>query len=223
MIPRIVGHRGSPHDAPENTLASFQAALAAGARGVELDVRLSADDVVVVHHDAQLGRILEGSERIEDMRAAELHARGVPFLSQLLPLPLWFDVEIKGDADNASQLPAHVHETVRAAGAQERVLVTSFDHELADQYARLSGSPAGMIVPYAPEPRDVESYPRLRTVAIAEDAALPETIASLRAQGRDVLVWTVNDGKSALALLRAGADGIITDRPGPMMRALELA
>ena len=49
--PLVLGHRGASHACPENTLAAFAQARAFGADGVELDVRRTADDRLVVHHD----------------------------------------------------------------------------------------------------------------------------------------------------------------------------
>lgn len=57
---RLVGHRGAAGLAPENTLASIDAALAAGADGVEVDVRLTVDGVLVLMHDPDLGRTTDG-------------------------------------------------------------------------------------------------------------------------------------------------------------------
>ena len=77
-----IAHRGGAALMPENTLAAFQNAIALGADGAELDVQLSADGVVVVHHDPRLnpgycrdagGRWLNGqTPRIKDLRFAEL-------------------------------------------------------------------------------------------------------------------------------------------------------
>lgn len=217
--PRVIGHRGSPREAPENTLASFEAAHRAGAHAVELDVRLTADERVVIHHDDALGRIIAGEGSIEALESAILVAKGIPLLSSVLRSPLLVDVEIKADAANAGALPAAVLDVVRREGALDRVLVTSFDHELADEYARLAGRPAGMIVPYPPE-EELASFPRLTFVALAADAALPEVIQACVRASRRVLVWTVNDEASARAHLARGASGIITDRPGPLVRSL---
>ncbi|MBU1984691.1 glycerophosphodiester phosphodiesterase [bacterium] len=52
--PLILGHRGAPHSAPENSLESFRIALAAGADGIELDVQITGDGVLVAHHDGSL-------------------------------------------------------------------------------------------------------------------------------------------------------------------------
>lgn len=217
--PRVVGHRGSPREATENTLASFRAA-ARHVDAIELDARLSADGVVVVHHDAQLGRVMAGEGRVEDVDAATLLALGIPRLADVLALDLLLDVEMKADAANAHELPARVHAELTRHAAAQRALVTSFDWELADAYARLANAPAGAIVPYAPEPGEMAAFDRLAFVALAEDAALPEVMAQLAKEGKRVLVWTVNDERAAARLLAQGASGIITDRPGPLARSL---
>jgi len=68
----VIGHRGSAGTAPENTLPSFQAAAAAGADMIELDVRLAADNVLVVHHDMSLRRTTGIRRRVRDVKANEI-------------------------------------------------------------------------------------------------------------------------------------------------------
>ncbi|HKQ97182.1 MAG TPA: glycerophosphodiester phosphodiesterase family protein, partial [Candidatus Polarisedimenticolia bacterium] len=58
--PLLIGHRGASAHAPENTLASFERALHDGADWIECDVRLSADDVPIILHDATLDRTTDG-------------------------------------------------------------------------------------------------------------------------------------------------------------------
>jgi glycerophosphoryl diester phosphodiesterase len=70
--PLIIGHRGAAAVAPENTMAAFQEAIAAGADGIEFDVRLSRDGVPVVIHDSTLRRTARLSSRIADLTWAEL-------------------------------------------------------------------------------------------------------------------------------------------------------
>lgn len=220
VVPRVIGHRGSPREAPENTLASFRAAWAAGARAFELDVRLTKDDALVVHHDAQLGRIVGGAGFIEALPRAQLPA-AVPTLAEVLrALPdALVDVEVKADALNAEDVPRRVREVVEDARATERVLVTSFAPELADAYAAASGRPAGYILPFPPDAGDLDAWPRLSFVALAADAVVEEALALAKERGSRLLAWTVNDIEDARALLAAGVEGIITDRPGAM-RAL---
>ena len=70
---RVIGHRGSRLDGvPENSLASFSGALAAGVDMVELDVWLTADGVVAVHHDPTLMRMCGLPDRIDAVEFADL-------------------------------------------------------------------------------------------------------------------------------------------------------
>jgi glycerophosphoryl diester phosphodiesterase len=70
--PLVFAHRGGCTLGPENTLATFDAGLAAGADGLELDVHLSADGVLVVHHDETLNRTTSASGPVVRRTAAEL-------------------------------------------------------------------------------------------------------------------------------------------------------
>lgn len=72
--PQVFAHRGGCALGPENTMAAFERGLAAGADGLELDVRLSADGVVVVHHDETLDRTTNGSGPLARLTAVELAA-----------------------------------------------------------------------------------------------------------------------------------------------------
>jgi glycerophosphoryl diester phosphodiesterase len=213
--PRIVGHRGNPAEAPENTLAAFLAAMDAGVRAVELDVRMTRDGELVVHHDAELGRVVPGKGFVEELRRDEIPSMA-PSLREVLtrlPRDALVDAEIKPDALNAEQVPAALLAVVDACDARDRVLATSFAPELADAYAVLAERPAGMILPFPPDEGELAAWPRLPFVMLAADAALPETLALVRARGGVPCVWTVNDPREAEALFAAGAASIITDRP----------
>lgn len=72
--PRICAHRGFSAAMPENSMASFGAAMALGADEIELDVRLSRDDVLVSIHDGRLDRVSNGHGEISDHTLAELKA-----------------------------------------------------------------------------------------------------------------------------------------------------
>ncbi len=68
----IIAHRGSSKRAPENTLSAFRQAVKDGADAVELDVRLSADDVVMVYHDSSLARLTGDPRHVGDLTREEL-------------------------------------------------------------------------------------------------------------------------------------------------------
>ncbi|MFQ5458689.1 MAG: glycerophosphodiester phosphodiesterase [Myxococcota bacterium] len=70
--PRILGHRGAKGHAPENTIVSFQKALALGATVLEMDVHATRDGAVVVSHDETVGRTTDGTGAIRGMMRSEL-------------------------------------------------------------------------------------------------------------------------------------------------------
>ncbi len=72
--PRIIGHRGAAGEAPENTLASFQRAFDDGAAYVELDVRLTKDEEVVILHDSSVDRTTDGRGLVSDLSLQDLKA-----------------------------------------------------------------------------------------------------------------------------------------------------
>ena len=86
--PRIVAHRGASHEAPENTLAAFKRAWALGCEAVELDVRVTADNQVVVIHDATTLRIGGVDRRVADQTLAEL---------QQIEIGEWKHIKYKGE------------------------------------------------------------------------------------------------------------------------------
>src|SRR6187397_1290524 len=72
LRPRVVAHRGASFEAPENTLAAFKRAWALGVEAVELDVRVTSDDQVVVFHDPTTRRFGGVDRRVSDQTLAEL-------------------------------------------------------------------------------------------------------------------------------------------------------
>ncbi len=140
----MFAHRGGAALAPENTIAAFDQGVASGADGLELDVRLSRDGVVVVHHDRTLERTTNLRGAVSNATADELaradaghhfmrgDARpfrglglGVPTLASVLAR--YRDhrliVEMK---QNSPELARAVVETVRRADAVDRVCLGSF-------------------------------------------------------------------------------------------------
>lgn len=143
--PRVFAHRGGCALGPENTIAAFDLGVAAGADGLELDVRLSADGVVVVCHDETLDRTTDHSGRVSALTAAELSrvdagyrftdaAGRHPFRGQGVNVPtlravleryrdLDIIVEMKPDTEEMGR--AFVAE-VRRAGAVDRVCAAGY-------------------------------------------------------------------------------------------------
>jgi glycerophosphoryl diester phosphodiesterase len=115
----VIGHRGAPQLARENTVDAFRAAAAAGADMVELDVRLTADGALVVHHDAELA----DGRHIAELAAADLPP-WLPSLDESLTAceGMSVNVEIK-ERDAAGGVVA----LVVARSLHDRVIVSAFD------------------------------------------------------------------------------------------------
>ena len=139
MLPQdqflLIGHRGASGLAPENTLASFAKAVALGADGVELDVRL-ADGEIVVIHDERVDRTTNGSGQVSEMSFAALRGLNagdgeqIPTLAEVLaalPRDVAINVELKG-AGTAEPVAAML------ADQQRPLLVSSFDHGALAQF-----------------------------------------------------------------------------------------
>src|SRR5512133_1464710 len=142
--PLVLGHRGASADAPENTLAAFRLAIEQGADGVELDAWRCATGEVVVHHDEDTRRVAGAALLVPDaplpaLRALDVGAwkgdrfRGerIPLLSEALEaLPVAVvNVELKSRGRDV-RLAAAAARVLRAAGAEGRVIVSSFDWRL---------------------------------------------------------------------------------------------
>ena len=224
--PRIVGHRGASATHPENTIEAFVAALEAGADGVELDVRRTADDVLVVHHDASLGdgRLLRRTP------ADELPA-GVPTLAEALEAcaGFWVNIEIKNlpsdpDYDAEHGISLAVAALVGAYGVGERVRVSSFEMAALDRLRSVDPTiSTGWLVFTGGAPSQFVD----RAAAHGHDAIHPHDLLVDRSflryadrSGLAVAVWTVDEPARIRQLAEWGVDAIITNDPAGARRAL---
>src|SRR5262245_11393388 len=128
--PRVWAHRGDSAHAPENTMLAFDKARAAGADGIELDVRFDRDENVVVFHDSDLHRLTGLAGRMEELAApdrARLRVRGepVPLLAEVLDaFDLEIDVEIKSlKTGRMGRLAAATAKVIADSGRADQILV----------------------------------------------------------------------------------------------------
>ena len=225
----VLAHRGGAGPWRENTVEAFAGALAAGADGVELDVRRTVDGALVVHHDAAV----EGAGPVHDRRRDELPG-WVPTLGEALAAcdGAVVNVEIKNlptDAgfDQANRVSADVAGLLAAGGAggdrwPARVVVSSFWPDalgaLAAAAERLGGAGApamGLLVHPG-----LEAGPALDTAVSLGCAALHphhrqvdrDLVARAHDLGLAVVTWTVNRAEDLDAVVGAGVDAVITDR-----------
>jgi glycerophosphoryl diester phosphodiesterase len=228
-LPFVYGHRGTRRGAPENTLEAMRMALAQGADGIELDVRLCGSGEVVVLHDPDLKRVAGARVLAADASWAELqrHDLGggarVPSLAAAIELVLGagklLNIELKSDVPDAGALVAAVARMLNAetAAALERVVLSSFSPDIcADLCDALPAVAVGALFETIPSalPSGVRAvHPRH---VLVDDA----TVARWHAAHLLINTWTVNDASRAAQLARAGVDAIITDDVPTILAAL---
>ncbi len=207
-----------PWLARENTLASFDLALQHGADAIELDVHVSADAVVVVHHDAEL-RDADATP-ISSLSAWELARRGVPTLDEVCDLVgdrVVLYVEAKAPRSATQIVECLTRQSVRAA-------VHSFDYQVVNAVRSLApGLPVGLLV--ATRDADAVSLARkhgVRDVWPAVNLIDARLVDSLHARGARVIAWTANDVNDARRLHELGVDGLCTDDVRAMRAALAI-
>jgi glycerophosphoryl diester phosphodiesterase len=215
-----IGHRGAKTELPENTIAAFKRAFDREADAIELDVHATADGMVVVHHDPDLGRgfgSLSGRpiaqlEWSELARSSESAATRIPMLSEvfgIVPPAATVYVEIKGTGIEGLVAQEVLATRVRSA-------VHSFDHACIERMRQLApGIPRGILIERGGSATADVLAAMARTAArdvwpewTAIDRALVEAVHG--ANGR-VIAWTVNDVTTATTLAKMGVDGICTD------------
>lgn len=218
-MPRIFAHRGYTADAAENSLAAFRAAVDVGADWIELDVRRTADDVLVAHHDASLddGRLLI------ETSAADL-PDGVATLAEVLDAcgDVGLNIEIKNspgdpDYDEHSLIAVAVAGLVAAYRRPDDVLVTSFNPGSIERLQDTDPSvPVGLVAFDAPDPMQLVARGAARHhAAIVPYVTLVtrRLVEAAHAEGLAVNVWTVNEPEVMHRMAELGVDGVITDRP----------
>lgn len=243
--PIVVAHRGAPLVEPENTIPAFEAAAAAGADAVEFDVRLTADGVPVVMHDAAVDRTTRGSGLVRDLTVEALGRltiatpgggeTRVPTLEAALAAlsgRTGVDIELKqlpGEPDFEPEADRLVGATLRALDAVAfvgPVLLSSFNPLALDAVRRMSpGFPIGLLT----DPSVEASVALDFASAQGYDWVLPNVVRVVEAgegfatrahgAGLRVVTWNTEDPAVALALWRSGIDAVATNDPAGLVAA----
>jgi len=226
--PEIIGHRGAPRAYRENTLASFREAVALGADAIELDVHVTRDGAVVVHHDP-----------VPRARATDEALGGRPFgeltLAQVRTFMLDGGLAIPTLAEVLAEVDGHafVYVEVKGQHAEQAVAellgpevgwsaVHAFDHRIVARVRALVPRLRGGVL--------LESYLIDTPSAMRAAGALDlwqrwefidePLVREVHDAGGRVIAWTVNDVAAAERLAGMGVDGICTDLPGALGPAL---
>ena len=228
----LYGHRGARNEAPENTLTGFRYALAKGITAFEFDVHLSADDQLVVIHDATVDRTTNGSGAVAAMTVAELarldarsifpqwpEPASVPTLAEVLDVIAGvesMELEIKTDRpDRLRRVAERVLEAIRQYDIADRVTVTSFDPVALEAVARLAPQQRLGFIAKFETADDLATASRLgaRRCAIPIKTGSRERVQEAHAAGMDVTGWQGNTREDIETLLDWGVDCITSDYP----------
>jgi len=243
-FPLLFGHRGYSSRAPENTMASFRAAVEAGVPGVELDVHLCASGELVVVHDYNLKRVTGHDGVVERMSYAEIRAldagswfngkfagERIPLLTDLFDAfgdSLYYDIEIKHKDRKPRELEEKLAAEIKKAGLARNCVVSSFNPFALKAIRKIAPELLTAII-YCD---DEEVPPILRNgfgkIISGCDILKPDRVKINRGSmafhalfgGYPGIPWTVNDPEDAARLVKAGIWGIISDDPAAVAPAL---
>jgi glycerophosphoryl diester phosphodiesterase len=211
----VFAHRGVSAHLPENTFLAFDAALKGGANGLETDLRLSGDGVVVLHHDPA-HKFSSGREVLLTSHAYKtLKKLGEPenFILPTLEdfwqrfsgkIPL--NLEVKEEA----VFPLLVD--FLKTRPKDNLIITSGLWEELGQYRHLFD---GVIVGPVVEAFDEALLLRTRPDIISLDRGVftPKMVADAHGLGCKLFLWTVNEPADGKYLKSEGVDGVFSDDP----------
>lgn len=246
LRPQCIAHRGYRAKFPENSLLAFEEAVKAGATGLEMDVHITKDEVVVVSHDPTLRRcfgrkdkILDRTwDEIKDLRTTSPPHVPMPRLEDLLDLlarpgmeEIWLLVDIKldNDAEDIMRLLGATMDRVQQPPGRswrERIVLGLWAAKYLPFAGRyLPGFPVmhiGVKTSYARHFHSVSNvgFNMLLPMLIAPGGS--EFVRQSReVQHRQVLAWTVNERDRMEWCVRRQLDGIVTDDPAIFTRMRE--
>jgi glycerophosphoryl diester phosphodiesterase len=232
----VIAHRGLSARAPENTMAAFQrAAQTPGIDMVELDVRLSRDEEVIILHDRALQRTTTGNGPARSYTLAEIQSfdagswfhpsfrsESVPTLKTLLNAVrnrLWVNIEIKSDwfhRESLGFLERRVLDIVTEAGMLDRVFFSSFDHTLIGRLKDLCPAAwTGVIYNlhwnFFSSPSHLQRKTKASVFVCGRHEFRRSFVVDAHRVGMAVYVYTVDAAEEIGALIAMGVDGIISN------------
>jgi glycerophosphoryl diester phosphodiesterase len=213
-----IGHRGARAYEPENTLRSFKKALEIGVDAVELDVRKTKDNQLVVIHDADVKKTTDGKGVVSELTLKEIKefstekGEKVPTLKEALDFldkKVKILIELKEEGVEEKVLSA-----VRENGLQKNVIIVSFIEEVLRKVRELNKEiETGLI--YAKHKNPVKSALDLKASYLLPLYRFTHTanVKKAHENGLKVIVWTVNKPEEVAEYVKKGVDGIASDKP----------
>jgi len=218
-----IGHRGARAYAPENTIASFRKALEIGVDAVELDVRRTRDDKLLVIHDEDVKRTTNGEGLVCELTLEQIkgfQAEGgekIPTLEEALDfldkkVKVFVELKEKGTEEQ-------VLEIVRTRGLEKNVVIISFLEDALRKVRELSSDvETGLI--YAKHKNPIKAALELKANYLFALYRFTHTanVDKAHEDGLKMVVWTINTPEEVEQYVKKGVDGIASDKPDILMK-----
>jgi glycerophosphoryl diester phosphodiesterase len=213
-----IGHRGAKAYEPENTLLSFQRAMEFGANAVELDVRKTKDNKLVVIHNADVNKTTNGTGAVADLTLAEIQKlvtdknQKIPTFEEALnyigsQVKILVELKETGYEDK-------VLDEISKKGLIDNVIVISF-HEDALRKIRALNKEIEIGLVYVRHKNPIQSALDLKAAYLLPLYRFTHSanVKKAHEKGLKVIVWTINTKEEVLDYVKKGVDGIASDRP----------
>jgi len=243
-LPYIIAHRGISGKAPENTLSSFRSAVSIPGVGmIELDVRISQDEHIIVLHDRTLQRTTTGNGAARNYSLRELKefdagswfhpsfaSERIPTLVEVLRAArgkTWVNIELKGDLfpRDLDMFVKRVIEAVRNESMEDQVLYSSFKHDLLALIRRsepkaVTGVIYNIYRDFGRSPSKLAGRVNASVFVCAKHELRKSMIRDARQHELALYVYTLNSIQDARKMIQLGVDGIISDNADEIILAL---
>jgi len=217
-----IGHRGARAYAPENTLASFGKAIEIGVDAVELDVRKTKDNKIVIIHDADVKRTTNGEGLVSELTLKEIKnlstdIEKIPTLEETLD---FLDKKVKVFVElKEVGIEEQVLSIVHAKSLEKNVVITSFLEDALKKVRELDKDiETGLI--YAKHTNPIKAALELKANYLFALYRFTHTanVQKAHENGLKVVVWTINTPEEVEEYAKKGVDGIASDKPDILMR-----
>ena len=232
---QVCAHRGASGTAPENTMIALEKACGMAVASIEFDISLLGDGSPVIHHDAQFGRTVSGSERLQDLVIGdiagcdagawfgdEFTGQPIPLLRDVLvllvrhgKLPI-LDVKIHHDEHHAfAHAIADTLAKVISQSGLDDYLISSFSRPfLASMRREMADAPLVLLDEALPSDwADYSNALGLKAIHLDYRRITPEDVQAIRSAGLDCRVYTANDPEAVRPMIAAGLTSVISDFP----------
>lgn len=213
-----VGHRGAKAYEPENTLRSFKKAIELGVDAVELDVRRTKDERIVVVHDANVDKTTNGEGLVNELTLEQIKqfvaekGEKIPTLEEALD---FLDKKVKILVElKETGFEKKVLSLIHEKGLVKNVVIVSFMEEALKKARELDNEvETGLI--YIRHKDPIEAALELKASYLLSFYRFTHTsnVQKAHEKGLKVIVWTINKQEEVSEYMKKGVDGIASDRP----------